>query len=96
MSAWLAENARVGWLVDAAPWDLEDEIIRTVEVPLNLDQNRHGGFHATLTALRATAVARARSLPVLSGPEGTPTGPPVLAPNPYRLDADHDGIGCES
>jgi hypothetical protein len=65
LSAWMGQNAFVCWTVHDLPWEVEEHLIRTVGLPLNLDQNRHHGFHATLTGLRREAKARARSLPVL-------------------------------
>ncbi|WP_460038364.1 hypothetical protein [Streptomyces cavourensis] len=37
-----------------------------LDVPLNLDQNRHNAFHPRLKELRARARRRARELPVTS------------------------------
>jgi hypothetical protein len=65
LSAWMGENAFVGWNEFAEPWLVEEELIRTVDLPLNLDQNRHHAFHAELTRLRAEQKARAKDLPVL-------------------------------
>jgi len=67
LSAWMSENAFVCWTVNDRPWELEEQLIRTVGLPLNLDQNRHHLFHATLTRLRKEAKKRARSLLVLPG-----------------------------
>jgi hypothetical protein len=68
ISAWMAENARVSWIVDNAPWVLEKHLISTLDVPLNLDGNKHNVFHPQLTAIRAASVARARELPVVANP----------------------------
>jgi hypothetical protein len=67
LSEWMGQNALVCWTVNDRPWELEELLIRTVGLPLNLDQNRHHLFHATLNGLRKDAKARARSLPVLPG-----------------------------
>jgi hypothetical protein len=37
-----------------------------VNLPLNLDQNRHHAFHQQLTQVRADARRTARTLPVVS------------------------------
>lgn len=68
LSTWMGANALVGWLVHPEPWILEQQLIGTIDVPLNLDGNRHNRFHPELTAARAAAVARARSLPPLPNP----------------------------
>jgi len=65
ISEWMEENAKVAWLVCDEPWKLEEELISTVDLPLNLDQNRHHAFHSVLSQIRREAKMRARELPVL-------------------------------
>lgn len=65
LSEWMAENALVAFCVCERPWELEAELISTVCLPLNLDQNRNHAFHSTLTALRRAAEGRARQLDIL-------------------------------
>jgi hypothetical protein len=60
----LERNARVAWLECSEPWRIEEQMIRSVSPPLNLDQNRHDGFHSELAKRRRAAKARARELPV--------------------------------
>jgi hypothetical protein len=67
ISAWMAENAFVCWHESVEPWLIEDELIRTIDLPLNLAQNSHHAFHAELTQLRTEQKARAKELPVLLG-----------------------------
>ncbi|MBM2623280.1 hypothetical protein JIG36_48065 [Actinoplanes sp. LDG1-06] len=64
LSAWMAEHARVVWVVTGEPWLLEERLIREQTLPLNLDQNRHSPFHQQLSALRAEQRARARQGPI--------------------------------
>jgi len=59
LSKWLAEHARVCWAVDLQPWVVESQLINEVVLPLNVDQNVHSGFHAQLTAARASQRQRA-------------------------------------
>ena len=66
ISEWLQENALVCWLATPEPWVVEEEIIRTVPLPLNLDQNSAHPFYATLRRLRAEAKQDARDLPILA------------------------------
>jgi GIY-YIG catalytic domain-containing protein len=61
----LADNALVSWVVHPQPWILERELIGTLDVPLNLQDNKHNAFHAVLTRLRAEAERNARELPML-------------------------------
>ncbi|MFP8961662.1 GIY-YIG nuclease family protein [Streptomyces nanhaiensis] len=64
LSRWMAEYARVCWVEHPEPWTLESELITRLDLPLNLDQNRHNGFHSRLTEMRAQARRRARELPI--------------------------------
>jgi hypothetical protein len=64
LSQWMADHARVVWHPNPEPWRLEEHLIRTLVVPLNLDQNQHCGFHSTLAASRAAARKMARERPV--------------------------------
>ncbi|MFE7860028.1 GIY-YIG nuclease family protein [Streptomyces sp. NPDC057403] len=66
LSQWMADNARVCWIERSEPWDLESQLIQQLDLPLNLDQNRHNAFHGRLKELRAQARRLARELPVTS------------------------------
>ncbi|MGA5843732.1 GIY-YIG nuclease family protein [Streptomyces pseudogriseolus] len=66
LSQWMADNARVCWIEQSEPWDLESQFISQLDLPLNLDQNRHNAFHSRLKELRAQARQRARELPISS------------------------------
>jgi hypothetical protein len=65
LSAWMDENAFVCWMVCEQPWKVEQQIISSVNLPLNLDQNRHHPYCSQLSACRAAARERARALPVV-------------------------------
>ncbi|WP_432041937.1 hypothetical protein [Streptomyces cadmiisoli] len=43
---------------------MESELIAQLDLPLNLDQNRHNGFHDCLKEVRAEARERAAALPI--------------------------------
>jgi hypothetical protein len=68
LSAWMAENACVSWVVRDRPWELEDELIAALDLPLNLQGNSHNRFNSVLTAARASCVSQARALPVVPNP----------------------------
>ena len=68
LSAWMAENAFVSWVVDPEPWLVEHHLIRSLDVPLNLEGNAHNRFHRDLTDRRANAVARAREKAAVPNP----------------------------
>jgi hypothetical protein len=65
LTEWMAEHARVAWIIADRPWELEQQLIRTLVLPLNVDQNRHSPFHERLSQLRAAQRAHARSQPIL-------------------------------
>jgi GIY-YIG catalytic domain len=66
LSAWMADNAYVTWVETDHPWLAEQQLIASVNLPLNLDQNRHHDFHQQLTQVRAAARMTARTLPIVS------------------------------
>jgi hypothetical protein len=65
LSEWLEENARVTWIQCDRPWEVEEHLISTIHLPLNLEQNQRCGFHAVLTKLRRDAKSGAREVPIL-------------------------------
>ncbi len=68
LSQWMHDNALVSWLVCDRPWEVEDQLITTLDLPLNLYGNSANAFHLTLTEIRAACVNRARNLPVIANP----------------------------
>lgn len=64
LDQWLADNARVCWVEHDQPWILEDDLLRRVSLPLNVQGNAHHGFSARLSEMRRAALATARDLPV--------------------------------
>jgi hypothetical protein len=66
LSAWMADNAYVTWVETERPWLAEQQLIASVSLPLNLDQNHHHAFHQQLTQVRAAARMTARTLPIVS------------------------------
>lgn len=44
LSAWMADNAYVSRTVRQLPWELEDSLIATQDLPLNLTGNKHNQF----------------------------------------------------
>ena len=61
---WLEKNSKVSWLIHPTPWELEDQLLGSISLPLNLKGNSNHPFHSRLTGLRKTAKDRARKLPV--------------------------------
>ncbi|MEN3539644.1 GIY-YIG nuclease family protein [Microbispora sp. ZYX-F-249] len=67
LTDWMGLHAQVVWTVADSPWRLEEELIQSLVLPLNLDQNLHSPFHQKLSTLRAEQRALARSLPIERG-----------------------------
>lgn len=65
LSRWMSDYALVSWVIHPQPWTLEEELIGTLDVPLNLQGNARNGFYTTLKQRRAEAEQKARDLPVL-------------------------------
>jgi hypothetical protein len=61
LTGWMSGNALVSWLEHSEPWRVEEHAIRSLCLPLNLDQNSHCAFHSGLTELRRDAKAKARA-----------------------------------
>jgi hypothetical protein len=66
LSAWMADNAYITWVEIDHPWLAEQRLIASVNLPLNLDQNRQHAFHQQLTQVRADARMTARTLPIVA------------------------------
>ena len=66
LSDWMSQHARVSWVAIEQPWTIESKLLHTLDLPLNLDQNKHNAFHADPTQLRNEAKQSAWSLPVVS------------------------------
>lgn len=65
LSEWMKENAAVAWVKHDKPWMVERELIRTLNLPLNIEGNEHHPFCATLRAIRDRARKRGKDLPNL-------------------------------
>jgi hypothetical protein len=65
LNDWMAENAFVAWMVHPEPWVVEQQMLKLASCPLNLADNEHHGFNATLRELRRAAVMQSKTLPVV-------------------------------
>jgi hypothetical protein len=63
LTEWMAENALVVWFPLATPWDAEQVLVGTLDLPLNLEMNAAHPFHPVLSRLRHDARQLARSAP---------------------------------
>ncbi len=63
LDAWMEKNAKVHWIPVEAPWELEDTLIASVPLPLNIQGNAHD-FRITLSGMRSQAAAEARLMEI--------------------------------
>jgi hypothetical protein len=66
LTQWMTEHARVAWKPTNEPKELESRLIRSLCLPLNLDENTANTFHPTLVKIRYAARARALASPVFT------------------------------
>jgi hypothetical protein len=60
----MEENAFVVWSECDEPWRIEEGLMSTICLPLNLDQNRANRFHRVLSERRRLAKIRALDLAI--------------------------------
>jgi GIY-YIG catalytic domain len=65
LSAWMEQNAFVYWQEHPKPWEIEEQIIGSFSLPLNLRDNEHHPFYPVLTSIRKLARAKAKKLSAL-------------------------------
>jgi len=63
LDAWMEENARVHWIPVETPWEVEDRLIATIPLPLNIQGNGHC-FKIMLSGMRTQAAAEARLMDI--------------------------------
>lgn len=63
LDAWMEKNAKVHWIPVEAPWELEDTLIASIPLPLNIQGNAHE-FKMTLSGMRSQAAAEARLMEI--------------------------------
>ncbi len=87
----MADNARVCWIEQSEPWDLESQLISRFDLPLNLDQNRHNSFHSRLKEVRAKHAGERESCPSARRPPNEPLPGPSDAVQqwPRTINDDH-------
>jgi hypothetical protein len=60
LDIWMNENAFVCWVEHPTPWEIEKEIIKSICLPLNIQDNSHHPFSDKLSTLRKNAKQLAR------------------------------------
>lgn len=62
LTEWIGRNCYVAWTVDPEPWQLEELLIGSLNLPLNIKGNNRHPFCATLKTLRKCRKAAARGI----------------------------------
>jgi hypothetical protein len=62
----MADNALVSWSIRAEPWHFEEKLIATLDLPLNIQSNKHNAFYPELQRLRREAVAKSNKRRILA------------------------------
>jgi hypothetical protein len=66
LTQWMADNALVSWLVRPQPWLFEEKLIAALDLPLNIQDNKHNAFYPELQRLRKAAVAKSNKRRILA------------------------------
>ena len=64
LNDWMSRNAYVLWIEHPEPWTVEAALLKSLSLPLNIQDNSHHPFTLTLARLRAEARHAARELPI--------------------------------
>ena len=64
LDAWMEKNAYVFWVEHETPWELEEDLLSALSLPLNIQGNRSHPFAIELNRLRKEAIHNARELPI--------------------------------
>lgn len=66
LDEWMNDNALVCWTEDDEPWLLEHKLLQQHSLPLNIQDNRHHPFCASVSNMRQEAKRLARDMPIAS------------------------------
>ena len=64
LDKWMEQNAFVCWVEHSKPWELEADIFRELDLPLNIQLNSHHPFANELSQARRNASAQAKACPI--------------------------------
>jgi hypothetical protein len=64
LDEWMEANAFVCWVKHPEPWSLEKELLQTLSVPMNIDQNGDHTFTLKLSEMRKEAKRLAGEQPI--------------------------------
>jgi hypothetical protein len=60
LSQWISENTLLTWATLTAPWTLEEYLLQTISLPLNLQGNKNHPFNVILKNVRKRCRAEAK------------------------------------
>lgn len=63
LDCWMEKNAHVHWVEHDEPWVLEENLIASLSLPLNIQGNTHT-FKPLLSAMRSRAMAEAKLMAI--------------------------------
>lgn len=64
LDAWMARHAKVVWMPVERPWEVEAQLIRTLSLPLNIQDNAMHPYCSALRNIRRLASEQALALPI--------------------------------
>ncbi len=64
LDSWMEKNAFVCWVEHPSPWDLEQKLLETLSLSLNIQDNQYHPFSRELSNMRKEAKKLARGEPI--------------------------------
>ena len=65
LDRWMQENAFVTWIENEEPWDLENQLLNSLSIPLNIQGNKHHPYASLLAQIRSLAIVQAEAADVV-------------------------------
>ena len=65
LDRWMQENAFVTWIENEEPWDLENQLLNSLSIPLNIQGNKHHPYASLLAQIRSQAIVQAEEADVV-------------------------------
>ncbi len=62
LTGWMHKNMRITYVINKAPWDAEDELLKHARLALNIDGRSKDDFARFISARRSSARAAARPI----------------------------------
>ena len=65
LDRWMQENAFVTWIENEEPWDLENKLLNSLSIPLNIQGNKHHPYASLLAQIRSQAIVQAEETDIV-------------------------------